>query len=155
MVGEARQRGGGRLASGGAEDFVLALGDGAAFFVHPGEGVVAIGGAGINHDAGFQGGRLKEEGGSGFPTTQIEVADTEVGAAGDGERLPEGGQKLLRNVVEDARHGRIYTGGGSSGRAPNWKARRTGGESKAGHPSDNKTVTAHQFVPSFAASEPW
>ena len=52
-----------RFARGGAQDLVLAFGDGAAFFVHPGEGVVAIGGADINHDAG---GGLRAGGASGL-----------------------------------------------------------------------------------------
>src|ERR1035438_2533168 len=58
VIGQARKRGCGRLASGSAQDFVLALGDSASIFVHPGEGVVAIGGAHINHDAGVRSGNV-------------------------------------------------------------------------------------------------
>src|ERR1039458_10065159 len=43
VVGLARERGRVRLARGGAQNLVLAFSDGAAFLVHPGEGIVAVG----------------------------------------------------------------------------------------------------------------
>ena len=52
MRAETRERGCGGFAGGGAEDFMLALGDGASLFVHPSERVVAVGGADIDHNAG-------------------------------------------------------------------------------------------------------
>jgi hypothetical protein len=63
VIGQTRKRGRGRFARGGAQDLVLALGDGLAFFVHPGQRIVAIGGADINHDAG---GGLRAAGTGGF-----------------------------------------------------------------------------------------
>ena len=39
------------------------------------------------------------------PAAEIEIADAEIGAVRKLERLPEGKQKLQRDVVEDARHG--------------------------------------------------
>jgi hypothetical protein len=40
----------------------------------------------------------------GFPATEVEVADTEVCALGDGEGFPQGGQEVESDVVEDAGH---------------------------------------------------
>src|ERR1022692_671095 len=63
VIGQARERGCGRFASGGAQYFVLRFRDRATFFVQPGERVVAIGGADVDHDAG---GRLRASRGNAF-----------------------------------------------------------------------------------------
>ena len=39
-----------------------------------------------------------------FPAAQIEVADAEVGALGDLERVPQGWEEVGGDVVEDAGH---------------------------------------------------
>jgi hypothetical protein len=40
-----------------------------------------------------------------LPAAQIEIANAEVRAVGEFKGLPQGGQQLLRDVIEDARHG--------------------------------------------------
>ena len=45
VIGQSRQCRCGRFARGGPQNFVLALGDGTPLFVHPGEGIVAVGSA--------------------------------------------------------------------------------------------------------------
>ena len=52
MAREAQKRGRSRLASGGAEDFVLALSDGAPLFIHPRECIDVIGRPHIDHHSG-------------------------------------------------------------------------------------------------------
>jgi len=71
MAGKTRERGRGWLAGGGAKDFMLALGDGAALLIHPRERVIASGSADIDHHAGIRlctcvRGGLGRDGGEGF-----------------------------------------------------------------------------------------
>ena len=47
---------------------------------------------------------LLDQGVDRFPAAQIEVADAEIGALGDFERVPQGWQKIGGDVVEDAGH---------------------------------------------------
>ena len=47
---------------------------------------------------------LFDQGVDRFPAAQIEIADAEVGALGDLERVPERWQEVGGDVVKDARH---------------------------------------------------
>jgi hypothetical protein len=44
-----------------------------------------------------------------FPASEVEIADAKVCPIGKVDRLAQGGQKLLLNVVEDARHPFCYS----------------------------------------------
>ena len=77
---------------------MLAFGDGAAFFVHPGQRVVAVGGADINHDTG---GRIRVS----TPTPAGFVRGTARG----GQRL--GGKNDVRQVGNGLLQRRIGVAG--------------------------------------------
>ena len=40
-----------------------------------------------------------------FPTAQVEIADAKIGTVGDGEGLPQSGQQIGLDVIEDTGHG--------------------------------------------------
>jgi hypothetical protein len=44
-----------------------------------------------------------------FPGSQVEIADAKVCPVGKVDRLAQGGQKLLFDVIEDARHPFCYS----------------------------------------------